>query len=49
MMVCLLRYAYSVGVFSSRTIALACERPLALMAIGGEERPAFRTISACRT
>ena len=29
MMVCLLLYAYCVGVFSSRTIALACERHLA--------------------
>jgi transposase len=30
MMVCLLLYAYCVGVFSSRKIALACERNLAL-------------------
>src|SRR5712692_10033124 len=44
MMVCLLLYAYSVGVFSSRKIALACERNLAFMAIGGEDRPDFRTI-----
>ena len=45
MMVCLLLYAYCVGVFSSRKIALACERHLAFMAIVGQERPDFRTIS----
>jgi transposase len=48
MMVCLLLYAYSVGVFSSRKIALACERNLAFIAIVGEERPDFRTISDFR-
>jgi len=46
---CVLRYAYSVGVFSSRKIALACERHLALLALVGEERPDFRTISDFRT
>src|SRR6516165_7294980 len=49
MMVCLLLYAYCVGVFSSRQIALACERHLACMAIVGQERPDFRTISDFRT
>jgi transposase len=48
MMVCLLLYAYCVGVFSSRKLALACERNLAFMAIVGEERPDFRTISDFR-
>jgi transposase len=48
MMVCLLLYAYSVGVFSSRKIALACERHLAFLAIVGQERPDFRTISDFR-
>ena len=48
MMVCLLLYAYSVGVFSSRKIALACERNLAFLAIVGQERPDFRTISDFR-
>lgn len=48
MMVCLLLYAYCVGVFSSRKIALACERNLAFMAMVGEERPDFRTISDFR-
>jgi len=48
MMVCLLLYAYSVGVFASRKIALACERNLAFLAIVGQERPDFRTISDFR-
>ena len=48
MLVCLLLYAYCVGVFSSRKIARACERNLAFIAIVGEERPDFRTISDFR-
>src|SRR6266478_4385038 len=48
MMVCLLLYAYCVGVFSSRKIALACERNLAFMAMVGQDRPDFRTISDFR-
>jgi len=48
MMVCLWLYAYCVGVFSSRKIALACERNLAFIAIVGQERPDFRTISDFR-
>src|SRR2546425_3955035 len=48
MMVCLSLYAYCVGVFSSRKSALACERNLAFMAIVGQERPDFRTISDFR-
>ena len=48
MMVCLLLYAYCVGVFSSRKLALACERNLAFVAIVGSERPDFRTISDFR-
>jgi hypothetical protein len=48
MMVCLLLYAYCVGVFASRKIAWACERNLAFMAIVGQERPDFRTISDFR-
>src|SRR6266508_1650068 len=47
-MVCLLLYAYCVGVFSSRKIALACERNLAFLAIVGNDRPDFRTISDFR-
>ena len=49
MMVCLLLYAYCVGVFSSRKIAQACERNLAFLAIVGEDRPDFRTIRDFRT
>ena len=49
MMVCLLLYAYCIGVFSRRKMAWACERNLACMAIVGRERPDFRTISDFRT
>src|SRR5437660_12586867 len=48
MMVCLLLYASCVGVFSSRKIAQACERNLAFVAIVGQDRPDFRTISDFR-
>src|SRR3977135_3216193 len=48
MMVGLLLYGCWGGVFSSRKIALACERNLAFMAIVGEGRPDFRTISDFR-
>ena len=48
MMVCLVLYAYCVGVFSSRKIAQACERNLAFVAIVGANRPDFRTISDFR-
>jgi transposase len=47
-MVCLLLYSYCVGVFSSRKIALACERNLAFLAMVGVDRPDFRTISDFR-
>ena len=49
MLVCLLLYASCVGVFSSRKIALACERNLACLAIVGQDRPDFRTLSDFRT
>ncbi len=42
MMVCLLLYAYCVGVFSSRKIALACERHLAFLAISRAMRRVIR-------
>jgi transposase len=48
LLVCLLVYAYAVGVFSSRKIAQACERNLAFLAIVGDDRPDFRTISDFR-
>jgi transposase len=48
MMTTRLVYSYSVGVFSSRKIAGACERNLAFLAIVGNDRPDFRTISDFR-
>lgn len=48
MMTTLLVYSYCVGVFSSRKIAAACERNLAFLAIVGDQRPDFRTISDFR-
>jgi transposase len=48
MMATLLVYSYSVGVFSSRKIAGACERNLAFLAIVGNDCPDFRTISDFR-
>ena len=48
LLVCLILYAYAVGVFSSRKIAAACERNLAFLAIVGDDRPDFRTISDFR-
>ena len=41
-------HSYGVGVFSSRKVARACEANLAFLAIVGEERPDFRTISLFR-
>ncbi len=48
LLVCLLLYAYCVGVYASRKIAAACERNLAFLAIVGDDRPDFRTISDFR-
>src|SRR5437899_3246454 len=48
LLVCLLLYAYCVGVYSSRKIAAACERNLAFLAIVGDDCPDFRTISDFR-
>jgi transposase len=48
MMATLLVYSYGVGVFSSRKIAAACERNLAFLALVGDQRPDFRTISDFR-
>src|SRR5262249_62137719 len=47
-MTCLWLYAYSGGVSPSRKIAQACQRNLAFLAIVGEDRPDFRTISDFR-
>jgi transposase len=48
MMVALLLYAYSQGVYASRRIARACEERLDVMAVTGMQRPDFRTISEFR-
>ncbi len=48
MMVALLLYAYSRGVYSSRRIARACEERLDFQAVTALNRPDFRTISEFR-
>jgi transposase len=48
LMTCLWLYAYASGVFSSRKLATACERNLAFLAIVGDDRPDFRTLSDFR-
>ena len=48
MMVALLLYAYTQGVYASRRIARACEERLDVMAVTGMQRPDFRTISEFR-
>ena len=48
MMTALLLYAYSVGVYSSRRIAKACEERVDFMAVTGMQKPDFRTVSDFR-
>src|SRR6266702_4618164 len=48
MMVTLLLYAYSQGIYSSRRIARGCEERLDFAAVTGMQRPDFRTISEFR-
>ena len=48
MMVALLLYGYSRGVYSSRKLAQACEERVDFMAVTGMNRPDFRTISLFR-
>ena len=48
MMVALLLYAYSVGIYSSRRIAKACVERVDVMAIVALQAPDFRTISEFR-
>jgi transposase len=48
MMVALLLYAYSRGVYSSRRIAQACEERVDFMAVTAMNRPDFRTIAGFR-
>ncbi|MGH6942700.1 MAG: transposase, partial [Geminicoccaceae bacterium] len=48
MMVALLLYGHSRGVYASRRLAQACEERVDLMAVTGLSRPDFRTISDFR-
>src|SRR5712691_994030 len=48
MMVALLLYGYSRGVYSSRRLAQACEERVDFMAVTGLSQPDFRTISDFR-
>ena len=48
MMVALLLYAHTQGIYASRRIARACEERLDVMAVTGMQRPDFRTISEFR-
>ena len=48
MMVALLLYAYSQGIYASRRIAKACEERIDFMAVTGGEKPDFRTIAKFR-
>ena len=48
MMVALLLYGYSRGVYSSRRLAQACEERVDFMAVSGLNRPDFRTIADFR-
>jgi transposase len=48
MLVALLLYGYSRGIYSSRRLARACEERVDIMAVTGLNRPDFRTISDFR-
>jgi transposase len=48
MMVALLLYAYSRGVYSSRRIAQACEERVDFMAVTAMNKPDFRTVATFR-
>jgi hypothetical protein len=48
MLVALLLYGYSRGIYSSRQLARACEERMDFMAVTGLNRPDFRTISDFR-
>ena len=48
MMVALLLYAYSVGIYSSRRIAKACAERVDFMAVTAMQKPDFRTVSDFR-
>lgn len=48
MLVALLLYGYSRGIYSSRQLARACEERVDVMAVTGLNRPDFRTVSDFR-
>jgi transposase len=48
MMVALLLYAYSQGLYASRRIAKSCEERVDFMAVTGMQKPDFRTIAKFR-
>lgn len=48
MLVAVLLYGYSRGIYSSRQLARACEERVDMMAVAGLNRPDFRTISDFR-
>lgn len=48
MLVALLLYGYSRGIYSSRQLARACEERVDMMAVTGLNQPDFRTISDFR-
>jgi len=48
MMVALLLYGYSQGIYASRRIARACEERVDFMAVTGMQKPDFRTIAKFR-
>ena len=48
MLVALLLYGYSRGIYSSRQLARACEERVDMMAVTGLNKPDFRTISTFR-
>ena len=48
MLVALLLYCYSRGIYSSRQLARACEERVDMMAVTGLNRPDFRTVSDFR-
>jgi transposase len=48
MLVALLLYGYSRGIYSSRQLARACEKRVDMMAVTGLNKPVFRTINTFR-
>src|SRR5271156_2389178 len=48
MMVALLLYGYSQGIYASRRIAKACEERIDFMSVTGVQKPDFRTIAKFR-